>query len=88
MKITFSQEIIETLENLTDVNEHCEARLLIAKTLKNQNLVKTFKAIAELHNLKGYMCDSLTNLRFEASQKLKEDLEIKCTNAKQVWAAL
>ena len=61
--------IINTIDRLTDRNNHNEARLELAKQMKLKNLVKAYEALMVLHNTFNQM-----NELMRAREKLDKDL--------------
>ena len=63
--------IINTIDRLTDSNNHNEARLQLAKSFlgKNSPLVKGYESLISLHNLLGDM-----NALMKAREKLDKML--------------
>ena len=72
--------IINTIDRLTDSNNHNEARLVLAKSFlgKNSPLVSSYEALITLHNQLGDM---------NALMKAREKLDKKLINgAKRVYS--
>ena len=72
--------IINTIDRLTDSNNHNEARLVLAKSFlgKNSPLVSSYEALITLHNQLGDM---------NALMKAREKLDKKLFNgAKRVYS--
>ena len=61
--------IINTIDSLTDKNNHNEARLELAKQMKLKNLVKAYEALMVLHDSFNQM-----NELMHAREKLDKDL--------------
>ena len=61
--------LINTIDSLTDKNNHNEARLELAKQMKLKNLVKAYEALMVLHNTFNQM-----NELMRAREKLDKDL--------------
>jgi hypothetical protein len=61
--------IINTIDRLTDRNNHNEARLELAKQMKLKNLVKAYEALMVLHDTFNQM-----NELMPAREKLDKDL--------------
>ena len=61
--------LINKIDKLTDVNNHNEARLELAKQMKLKNLVKAYEALMVLHNTFNQM-----NELMRAREKLDKDL--------------
>ena len=61
--------LINKIERLTDINNHNEARLELAKQMKMKNLVKAYEALMVLHFTFNQM-----NELMHAREKLDKDL--------------
>ena len=61
--------LINKIERLTDINNHNEARLELAKQMKLKNLVKAYEALMVLHNTFNQM-----NELMKAREKLDKML--------------
>ena len=72
--------MINTIDRLTDSNNHNEARLQLAKSFlgKNSPLVKGYESLISLHNLLGDM-----NTLMKAREKMDKML---FTGAKRVYS--
>ena len=72
-KLTEKKELggalINKIERLTDINNHNEARLELAKQMKLKNLVKSYEALMVLHDTFNQM-----NELMPAREKLDKDL--------------
>ena len=72
-KLTEKKELggamINTIDRLTDSNNHNEARLELAKQMKLKNLVKAYEALMVLHDTFNQM-----NELMHAREKLDKDL--------------
>lgn len=65
-----SQEMQSEIEELTDANDHNEARLLITEELNLQDLYKEYANIALLHEVEGNLTDELNDRRNAADKFL------------------
>jgi hypothetical protein len=72
--------LINTIDRLTDSNNHNEARLVLAKSFlgKNSPLVSSYEALITLHNQLGDM-----NVLMKAREKLDKKL---FNSAKRVYS--
>ena len=72
--------LINKIERLTDINNHNEARLQLAKSMlgKNSPLVRSYEALIVLHNQLNQMNDLM-----QAREKLDKML---FTGAKRVYS--
>ena len=70
--------LINKIERLTDINNHNEARLELAKQMKLNNLVKAYEALMVLHDTFNQM-----NELMKAREKLDKML---FTGAKRTYS--
>ena len=70
--------LINKIERLTDINNHNEARLELAKQMKLNNLVKAYEALMVLHDTFNQM-----NELMKAREKLDKML---FTGAKRMYS--
>ena len=61
--------LINKIERLTDINNHNEARLELAKQMKLNNLVKAYEALMVLHDTFNQM-NELMNAREKLDKML------------------
>jgi hypothetical protein len=59
------EAFIEKLRDLTDSNYHMEARLEVAKFLKNKKLIKVYQAMTDIQNALGFMPSGLSDARYQ-----------------------
>ena len=65
--------IIKEIDAATDNNRHTESWMILAdKLLHNNNLVKAFKAIMDIHLYHGHMPSGLNAARQELEDKATE----------------
>lgn len=70
--------LINKIERLTDINNHNEARLELAKQMKLKNLVKSYEALMVLHDTFNQMNDLM---------KVREKLDkMLFTGAKRMYS--
>ena len=78
------QNVVDKIANLTDYNNHNEARLVLAKQMGLKNLVKGYEAIMVLHDMFRQM-----NEMMAARQKLDKMLmtaaERKYSNYQDIY---
>ena len=73
--------LINKIERLTDINNHNEARLELAKQMKLKNLVKAYEALMVLHNTFNQMNElmkareKLDNMLFTGAKRMYSDYE-------------
>lgn len=63
---------IKKIKDLTDNNEHTEARLAGAELLNDELLINTYTGIINAHQTLGYMSDNLLIDRALADGKMNE----------------
>tara|TARA_B100000900_G_C20527466_1_gene694838 strand:+ start:650 stop:1009 length:360 start_codon:yes stop_codon:yes gene_type:complete len=73
--------LIDKIYNLTDMNNHNEARLVLAKQMKLKNLVKAYEALMVLHNTFNQMNElmkareKLDKMLFTGAKRMYNDYE-------------
>ena len=85
-KQELSQSVVDKIARLTDINDHNEARIVLAKEMKLKNLVKGYEAIMVLHDMFRQM-----NEMMAARQKLDKMLmtaaQRKYSNYQDIYQA-
>jgi hypothetical protein len=66
------EELCELIEGMTDRNLHIEARIKVAKYVKNKRLTKIYTAIQDISTAHGYLPHQVSDYRTE----MESDLEI------------
>ena len=85
-KVDLDQRIIDKIAKLTDINNHNEARIVLAKEMKLKNLVKSYEAIMVLHDQFRDM-NLLMNARQKLDNWLMTGAERKYNNYKDIYNA-
>ena len=73
--------LINKIERLTDINNHNEARLELAKQMKLKNLVKAYEALMVLHDTFNQMNElmnareKLDKMLFTGAKRMYSDYE-------------
>lgn len=82
--------LVQDIGKATDRNDHTEARLLIAKFLKDKKLEKILNGIKEIHLEMGSMPPELSKLRNAITDAMMKTIETKHGKevAKQIHDAL
>jgi hypothetical protein len=70
--VTISDDVFKEIAGLTDSNNHTEANLLGAKTLKATALVKKLELVSKLQDLERSMPHTLGQYRYGLHQQLME----------------
>lgn len=70
MKKTFTKSFIKQVEHNTDKNLHTENLVLIAKELKDADLVLATQSLLNLHEFFGSLTQDLKKIREQISQEL------------------
>ena len=90
MKI--NNNLINTIANATEDNNHYLARAIIVKAIAPETNVKaietTYNFIEKAHSANGYLTEELSALRYNMDKLLKEALFMVVENCDQVWNAL
>lgn len=68
---------LDAIGDATDRNDHTEARLIIARLVKEKKLEKILNGIKELHNEMGHMPAELIKLRNGITDELMKVVERK-----------
>ncbi len=85
-KQELSQSVVDKIARLTDINNHNEARIVLAKEMKLKNLVKSYEAIMVLHDQFRDM-NLLMNARRKLDDWLMTGAERKYSNYKDIYNA-
>lgn len=59
------ETFLEKLRDLTDSNYHTEARLEVAKFLKNKKLVKVYQGMKDIQDALGFMPNGISEARYQ-----------------------
>lgn len=78
---------IPEISELTEHNDHTEARILVATTLGNKELLESYERFQTLSKRVGYLEYDLSAERNEIDKKLKVELQ-KLKNFKQIWMSM
>ena len=78
--------LINKIERLTDINNHNEARLELAKQMKLNNLVKAYEALMVLHNTFNQM-NELMNAREKLDKMLFAGAKRMYSDYDQIYGA-
>jgi hypothetical protein len=62
--------IIDKIHDLTDRNNHNEARLTLAKAMKNKKLEKIYTAIGDLNMALSHLPSELSKFRLKVDKEL------------------
>tara|TARA_B100000161_G_scaffold124240_1_gene88114 strand:+ start:713 stop:1003 length:291 start_codon:yes stop_codon:yes gene_type:complete len=85
-KVDLDQRIVDKIAKLTDINNHNEARITLAKEMKLKNLVKSYEAIMVLHDQFRDM-NELMGARRKLDGMLMSGAERKYSNYKDIYNA-
>ena len=85
-KVDLDQRIVDKIAKLTDINNHNEARIVLAKEMKLKNLVKSYEAIMVLHDQFRDM-NLLMNARQKLDGWLMDGAKRKYGNFKDIYQA-
>lgn len=70
-------KLVQDISKATDRNDHTEARLLIAKFLKDKKLEKILNGIKEIHLEMGGMPPELSKLRNSITDAMMKTISAK-----------
>lgn len=68
-------ELIQSIEELTDENDHTKAVLELARFLTNEKSIKILNAIKTMHNVYGSLPTQLIELRDIERKELIKNIE-------------
>ena len=85
-KVDLDQKIVDKIADLTDYNNHNEARLVLAKEMKLKNLVKSYEALIVLHMQFNQM-NELMAARTKLDGWLMDGAKRKYGNFKDIYGA-
>ena len=85
-KVDLDQKIIDKIAKLTDINNHNEARIVLAKEMKLKNLIEGYKAIMVLHDMFRQMNEMMA-ARTKLDKMLMTGAERKYSNYKDIYYA-
>ena len=85
-KVDLDQKIIDKIAKLTDINNHNEARIVLAKEMKLKNLVKGYEAIMVLHDMFRQMNEMMA-ARTKLDGWLMDGAKRKYGNFKDIYGA-
>ena len=85
-KVDLDQRIVDKIAKLTDINNHNEARIVLAKEMKLKNLIKSYEAIMVLHDQFRDM-NELMGARRKLDGMLLCGAERKYSNYKDIYNA-
>jgi len=82
----FKQSDIDTVEKLTDRNEHTKSLMHIAKVMGDRKAIKKLELIDKMHKEYGHMPMNLKSLRDEVYDDLKKEMK-KYSNGDDMYGA-
>ena len=87
-RVYFDPKMIRTIAKMTDVNDHNEARLMIAKVLGDQKFIDGFEKIIDQHKRIGDMPQNLIKQRDNLTNQMLKHVKARFINSKDVYKAL
>jgi len=69
--VTLDEAVLKEIAELTDGNNHTEANILGAKTLKATKLVKKLELVLKLQDLEGHLPTGLSEYRYGLHKELQ-----------------
>ena len=85
-KVDLDQRIVDKIAKLTDINNHNEARIVLAKEMKLKNLVRGYEAIMVLHDMFRQINEMMA-ARTKLDKMLMTGAERKYSNYKDIYNA-
>ncbi len=87
-KKELDQNNIKKLSQMTDRNNHTEARLLLSKLMKNKKLERFYKAMLELNDILGGYPPPLSKVMSEMDKDLYKNLYRSYKNYDEIYNTL
>ena len=85
-KVELDSKIVKKIAKLTDINNHNEARIVLAKEMGLKNLVRGYEAIMVLHDMFRQMNEMMA-ARTKLDKMLMTGAERKYSNYKDIYYA-
>ena len=85
-KVDLDQRIVDKIAKLTDINNHNEARIVLAKEMKLKNLVRGYEAIMVLHDMFRQMNEMMA-ARNKLDGMLMDAAKRKYSNFQDIYMA-
>lgn len=93
-EVEFPKNILRLVANLTDENDHNQARIMVANELKNAGnrsgagYVKTYSTFLKVQQKTGDMSNQLLKSRSNTDKNMKQELQKTFSNWKAIWKVL
>ena len=84
MKTELDNSIIKDIHNLTQANNHTEARLVLSSMVKRKDLFECYASITQLQNYFKHLPYGLNNVRDELDVALFNSVENNFSNFKKI----
>lgn len=81
----FPPAVIKKLAHLTDINNHTEARVLVAKTMGDKKLLAAYQAIETLHMYFGHLAHGLSDARYAIDKTMFAHVKAHYSNGQEVY---
>lgn len=81
----FSTAILKKIQKMTDNNEHGEARILCAKTMKDKKLESAYAGVQAIADYYGHLPSELGKIRYEIDKKMWAKLKSSYSNGNDVY---
>ena len=80
--------MVKAVADLTDVNDHNQARYMASRYTGNKKLQDIYVALRKIRYAVGSMPSELLKFRADMDKTLKKELQKKVSNWQDVWGAL
>ena len=84
-KKTLSDKIVKEIQELTDSNNHAEARILICKEMKYKKLLLAFEGVNNIHEYYGNLTSELNKIRNDLDKVLFKQIKKDLSNGQEVY---
>ena len=82
------EHMIRAIGDLTQVNDHSQARYMAARYTGNEKLKSIYASIRSIQETLGSLPKELSQFRSRMDKTLKKELQKKVSNWEDVWGAL
>ena len=83
----FPVSILKKIQSLTDDNDHCGARVLLAKTIKDSKMMNAYLSCESLRDFFGYLPDEVYQVRSAIDKKMFKYVKKAFSNGQDVYMA-
>lgn len=73
-------ELCNRVANLTNSNNHTDAKIIVCKELKYNELAEMLEEIDRLHQINGHLTNDLSCMRFKIHQMMMNKIKSEYTD--------